>query len=340
MSAVVDRSACRPWCGMSAEDIHGTPLAKDYIESADFTAGVVGNLLRWCSSRCRDLRLPPVASTIPVADARGEGACDPGPMTALRGKSGTPARDERSVSAGGLSASPVNVSPAPAVGQRWRHRNGDVDFDTVPARSGTATVRLSLKVARNIHGAIGEVFEHFDWDEFFGHATYLGSTPPPSPAPATPDAAPVSPPAVAASGCRPPLSYMPCPSQGCRNWMAGNQRSCWTCFGEPSSQRGKDRKIQQPDWTPPADAKPVTKPKAPAGIKCARCLCTSERGDVHMESCTRSDFRALDASLTSEQWSAQVRLILQVKEDLRERRERPFVPSVTDEDLFGKSVRR
>jgi len=79
--------------------------------------------------------------------------------------------------------------------------------------------------------------------------------------------------------------------------------------------------------------------RKPAGIKCARCLCTSERGDVHKESCTRRDFLALDANVTSEQWSEQVRLILQVKEELRERRERPFVPSVTDEDLFGKPVR-
>jgi len=56
---------------------------------------------------------------------------------------------------------------------------------------------------------------------------YLGPTPPPSPAPATPDAAPVSPPAVAASGTRP----------------------------------------------------------RPAGIKCSRCLCTSERGDQHTPAC-------------------------------------------------------
>jgi hypothetical protein len=68
-------------------------------------------------------------------------------------------------------------------------------------------------------------------------------------------------------------------------------------------------------------------------------LVTSAGGDQHTADCPRGDFSPRDAALTSEAWSAAVRLRLHEDEARRRATARPFIPSVTDEDLFGKAVR-
>lgn len=207
MSAAVDRSACRPWCGLQygnkrvphPHSVGGCDVG--LFIASPWRAPINLDQPAWCSARCRDLRLPPVASTSIEAEYWEH------------------------VEVVGRQASPVNVSPQP--GDVWEYTHRELRGER---RQIAEVVKDRIRFvggrekAESLHWFIS-VSPRLIWRS--GAPSYFAPTPPPSPAPSTPDAAPVSPPAVAPSGTR----------------------------------------------------------SRPAGIKCARCLCTSERGDQHTPSC-------------------------------------------------------
>lgn len=61
VTAEHDRSGCRAWCGLTSVAIFEMARAvrNDYLDRPDFAVGQKDDAAaRWCSARCRDLRLP------------------------------------------------------------------------------------------------------------------------------------------------------------------------------------------------------------------------------------------------------------------------------------------
>lgn len=269
-----DRSGCRPWCGRGRLAIlaagGGVFRGTWYRDDAAWGNASVAmdDSARWCCERCRDLALPPVDSSLApdapaVSHHRHGGHAATNNAPAVGEKAGT--------------TSP----PSPAPGQRWCMRIPAVETLTVDFIAKCLDCSDVCFTAVPVHGE-KYAGRRFHSGPPSASDVYLGPTSSPAPTPAT--STPVTPPPSTVTGVGPPQGYVPC-VKGCGNWLhpksAAAGIECWTCFGEPFSDTLKRLKRVCPDWEPPA----VVKPKAQPGIKCTRCLTTSEAGDIHLDAC-------------------------------------------------------
>lgn len=329
-AGAVDRAGCPEWCGKHY-DARGVPF-----RGGDVPMFVVGDHMFffdaepvWCSARCRDLALAPIDSKLAIAEGRGGAAGKAkSPPTPVRQAHGTPdaagggaidrpasspatpgaqpggsrnARQDIGAAVAG-SASLANVPPpSPAPGQRWLEPHGRYHFDV--------TEILTIDGQRIIVATSPE-YKSPQWlsGSFDGYR-YIGPTPA-TPTPSAAASPPCSAPVAMALGSREPCT--------CCGGVEYGAITCPLCGGGGS---------------------PVPKSTRAPGITCRHCLLTSAGGSDHLPACTRNDVLVSDSWLTSETWSTQVRCALERLQDEREKAARPFVPSITDEDLFGKPVR-
>lgn len=305
MSGVVDRSGCARWCGTWWGNL---PLGRPRYWTNEEKSLSQRSL--WCSPRCRDLALPPIDSSLPgdaSVDARPSATASDGHARGYSAPAGGEKPALSSPVAG--TASSANVPLGPGPGQRWELPCGcAVDFGSEPrgprefAISPEVTCR---KMAARRH--VGWV-PHFPWMKA---SRYIGPTPTDPPA--------TNPPPPAAS--LPTLPSRQLVGAGAREGEKVLNHIYDLAFGTKRSAAIPSRETRV------------------AGITCPRCLITSAGGDQHLADCPRGDFDPVDGCLSSEAWSVLIRTKLEIRAERRAYLARPFVPSVTDEDLFGKAVR-
>lgn len=329
------------WCGM--------PYGKAEVPGSAILA--VGVTSKWqpafCSPRCRDLAAVPIDAGTGV----GAGAMDRAACKAFCGHMGGSevyARAAEHVFDGGafarpdfamlhgtsprwcsdrcrdLALPPLEAKPAappsPAPGQRWRSSMTLFVYDVIEACPQRG---WHLQAVRG-DGQDG-------YDEWITRLTsprfvYLGPTP------ATPTPSAIAPPASHAPGVM-ALGSRPLSSARAIQEQVDLLNS--RAFGVTGIDCGHKERTGYAVLPRQEAPKPTRVP----GITCRHCLLTSAGGKDHLPACTRNDVLTADSWLTSEAWSTQVRRALERIQDEQEKAARPFVPSITDEDLFGRPAR-